>query len=154
MGINEVIQLIAATLGSLGFSVLFNIKGKKLIGVTLGGFIGWLAYVIYSMLMLNDTLCYFLAAVTISIYAEIMARVMKCPVTVIIAPSLIPLVPGASLYYTMAHILSDSGEFAHRAFTTLAIAAALAGGIIFSAIVTTLVTKIRVFINQKHHKTR
>jgi uncharacterized membrane protein YjjB (DUF3815 family) len=151
MGINEIIQLIAATLGSLGFSVLFNIKGKKLIGVTLGGFIGWLAYVIYSMLMLNDTLCYFLAAVTISIYAEIMARVMKCPVTVIIAPSLIPLVPGASLYYTMAHILSDSGEFTHRAFTTLAIAAALAGGIIFSAIITTLITKIKLFINQHRH---
>lgn len=149
MGMTEFIELIAATFGTLGFAVLFNVRGKKLIGVTLGGLLGWLAYVMASLLSFGEELCYFVAAVVISIYAEIMARVMKTPVTVIIAPALIPLVPGASLYYTMSHALEDSASFATSAFRTLAIAAALAAGIISSAILTKLVTKGCSTLHQK-----
>ena len=152
MGFTEIIQLISAALGTLGFAVLFNIRGKKLIGVTLGGFIGWLVYLLCFFLKLDEMVCYFISAIAISIYAEIMARVMKCPVTVIIAPSLIPLVPGASLYYTMSHIVSDKAQFADRAFRTLGIAAALAGGIIVSAIVTKLITNITAEIKNKRKK--
>ena len=150
----ELIQIITATVGSLGFGILFNIRGKRLIAVAIGGGVAWSLYLCFFALTGSLGISYFLISLILEIYGEIMARCFKCPAILFISPSLIPLVPGASLYYTMAHILSDSGEFAHRAFTTLAIAAALAGGIIFSAIVTTLVTKIKVFINQKHHKTR
>ena len=150
----ELIQIITATVGSLGFGILFNIRGKRLIAVAIGGGVAWSLYLCFFDLTGSLGISYFLISLILEIYGEIMARCFKCPAILFISPSLIPLVPGASLYYTMAHILSDSGEFAHRAFTTLAIAAALAGGIIFSAIVTTLVTKIKVFINQKHHKTR
>jgi len=152
MGFTEIIQLISAALGTLGFAVLFNIRGRKLIGVTLGGFIGWLVYLLCFFLKLDEMVCYFISAIAISIYAEIMARVMKCPVTVIIAPSLIPLVPGASLYYTMSHIVSDKAQFADRSFRTLGIAAALAGGIIVSAIVTKLITNITAEIKNKRKK--
>ena len=37
----EFIQLMAALLGSLGFAALFNIRGKKLIFATIGGFLSW-----------------------------------------------------------------------------------------------------------------
>ena len=152
MGFTEFIQIIAATVGSLGFALLFNVRGYKLIGVTLGGLIGWLTYLVSDLLINSEELCYFLAAVSISIYAEVMARVMKTPVTSIITTALIPLVPGASLYYTMASILSDSESFGKSAFRTLGIAAALAAGIIVSAILTKLVTKSIALI--KATKTR
>ena len=149
IGTKEIVQLIAATLATFGFAVLFNIRGKKLIGVTLGGLVGWVVYLTSVHLLSDDTLPYFIAAVAISLYAEIAARIMKCPVTLIITSALIPLVPGASLYYTMAHVLSDGHEFGGRAFTTLGIAAALAGGIIVSTIITALFTKASSFIRSK-----
>ena len=149
MGINEIIQLIAATLGTLGFAILFNIRGKKLIGVTLGGLVGWGAYLFAYFLLSNEIISYFISAVAISLYAEITARIMKCPVTLIITSALIPLVPGASLYYTMAEVLSDGHEFGNRAFRTLGIAAALAGGIIVSTIIAALFAKTTSYIREQ-----
>ena len=60
-----------------------------------------------------------------------MARILKAPTTVFLTPSLIPLVPGASLYYTMTSMFG--GEltlFTGKAFATLQLAAALAFGVI------------------------
>ncbi|MBQ1965266.1 MAG: threonine/serine exporter family protein, partial [Clostridia bacterium] len=42
-------------------------------------------------------------AFSMSVYAGIMARVLKTPATTFITTSLIPLIPGGSLYYTMAY---------------------------------------------------
>ena len=36
-----IIQLIAAGVGTLGFAMLYNVRGKKRIWATFGGFLGW-----------------------------------------------------------------------------------------------------------------
>ena len=137
-----IIQIIAATFGSLGFAVLFNIKGIKLIATAVGGGLGWALFSLLNLVLENEPVRYFLVAVSISLYAEIMARALKAPATIFIAPSLIPLVPGASLYYTMAYALGDNSEFfTEKALSTVSCAAALAVGVIVSAVVMQLFTK-------------
>jgi len=84
---------------------------------------------------------YFIVALLMSFYAEVMARVQKTPTTTFITTSLVPLIPGGSLYYTMASAFeSDLPKFIEKAIGTLQMASALALGIIFATTVTRLIT--------------
>ena len=155
----EIIQILTATVGSLGFGILFNIRNKRLIAVAIGGGVAWALYLCFFALTGNLGLSYFLVSLLVSLYSEIMARIYKAPAIIFISPSLIPLVPGASLYYTMSHALNSNTEsFLTSAITTITAAAALAIGIITATITTKLVTKInhdiRLVIKQKKEKTK
>ena len=139
----EFIQILTATVGSLGFGILFNVRGKGLLAVAVGGGAAWALYLCFFALTESLGFSYFLVSFAVSLYAEVMARVYKAPAIIFISPSLIPLVPGASLYYTMSHALSSNTEsFLSSALTTVIAAAALAIGIITATIATKLVTKI------------
>ena len=142
----EIIQIITGFIGSLGFSVLFNIRGKRLIMAAIGGLLSWAMFLVFSRFINNEPINYFIVSLIISVYAEIMARLLKTPTTTFIAASLIPLIPGGSLYYTMAYAFEgDLQSFAERAVDTLKLAAALALGIIVA-------TTIAKFISEINHK--
>lgn len=135
-------EILSAAVGAIGFGILFNLRDKKLFAVALGGALGWATFLLFSTLGMSEVLAYFLVALLISFYAEGMARLQKAPATVFVAPSLIPLVPGSSLYYTMAYALGgDSAQFVEKAGATLALASALAVGIIVAAILARLLFK-------------
>lgn len=138
----QLIQILSGFVGSFGFSILFNIRGKRLIIASIGGLLSWLLYVILSNFIENEPIIYFFVAWFISTYAEIMARVMKTPTTTFITASLIPLIPGGSLYYTMANAFEGNLEiFLQKAIYTLQLASALALGIIVSAAITKILNR-------------
>lgn len=147
---NEFLQIIAGFIGSLGFAILYNIRGKRLLFAALGGLFSWGLFIIFNKIIPNEALNYFLVAFIISVYAEIMARVIKTPTTTFITTSLIPLIPGGSLYYTMTYAFeSDIERFIQKAIYTLQLASALALGII----VATTLTKLLInFKNIKHRR--
>ena len=147
----ELIQIVTAAIGSLCFGLLFNLRDKKLIAVTACGGIGWLIFILLDRLFEEEFLCYFFVALLISLSAEILARFMKSPTTVFIAPALIPLVPGSSLYYTMANALSGNTElFAEKAIDTLTYAAALAVGVISAAVLMQMLLRLPAVWRKKH----
>lgn len=140
----ELLQIITGFLGTLGFSVLFNIKGKRLLMAAFGGFLSWALFVLLGNIITSEPIRYFIVSVSISIYAEVMARILRTPTTTILMTALIPLVPGASLYYTMAYALgSDVGRFAEKAINTLKLAGALALGIVVTTMVVTSMNKMK-----------
>lgn len=125
------LQILTGFLGSSGFAILYNIRGKRFVFASLGGLIAWSCFLMLSIFIENDILCYFITAVLVSLYAEIMARILKTPTTTFIMTSLIPLVPGSSLYYTMTHAFSGNFDgFIEKGLQTLGLAGALAAGII------------------------
>ena len=129
----QIIQILAGFIGSMGFAVLFNIRGKRLIAAAIGGLLSWLLFVILDTYIASEPVRYFIVALIISTYAEVMARLLKSPTTTFITTSLIPLIPGGSLYYTMAHIFQGNMEtFLQKAIYTLQLTSALALGIIVS----------------------
>lgn len=153
MTITEITQILAATIGSLGFAVLFNIRGAKLIAVSLGGGFAWTLFLLLDRFIQSELLSYFVVALSVSFYAELMARVLKSPATVFIAPCLIPMVPGASLYYTMAHALSDDLQgFIEKGTSTVQLAAALAVGIIVSTVVMRFITNTVWFFKARKRR--
>lgn len=146
----ELIQIISGTFGSFGFSILFNIRGRRLPFAVLGGFLSWCVYVLFDNLGIGEVLNYFLVAILVSAYAEIMARRLKSPTTTFIMPSLIPLIPGASLYYTMRYAFEGlSDAFATKAIYTLELASALALGIIIASAVSKAVFGLRAKYQKK-----
>ena len=127
----DLIQIFTGFLGSLGFSILFHIRGKKLLIASLGGLMSWTVFLLLAPLLPSEATRYFFASAAVTIYAEVFARVMKTPTTTFLVPSLIPLIPGGSLYYTMNYALNEQWTaFAGKAIYTLELALALALGII------------------------
>lgn len=139
----EITQILSGFVGSLGFAILFNIRGKRLAAAALGGLFSWALFVVLRVYIESEAINYFVVALVMSIYAEVMARVLKTPTTTFVTTTLIPLIPGGSLYYTMAYAFSgDLGSFLQKAIDTLQLASALALGIIISATVTKMVCRL------------
>lgn len=126
-----IFDLLLAYLASLSFAFIFNLNPKTAFLSAIGGSIGWFFYS-QGLLQLNDSnTAYFLGAVALSYYSEIMARKTKTPVTSYITPALIPLVPGSGLYQTMVQSIAGNYDGAIReGLNTLMGSGALAIGIL------------------------
>lgn len=126
-----IIQLAASLIGSFCLGILFRLRGKKLAAASIGGVCSWGLFLLLGNVITSEPINYFIVSLIISFYAEIMARVLKTPATPIATTSLIPLIPGGSLYDTMAFAFaSDFAMFMEKAASTLKLASALALGII------------------------
>ncbi len=94
--------LAGAGLASLGFAVLFNVRGKTIFYAALTGGIGGFVYLYcFKVLNMQEGLANFYGAVALTVCAEILARRLKITVTTILACALIPLVPGGGAYRFM-----------------------------------------------------
>ena len=128
---DQLIQLAAAGFGSLGFALLFNLRGERLVWASLGGVISWGIYLLVMMVWPSEAGSYLLAAFVLTVYAEIMARQQHSPVTVYLVAGTIPLIPGAGLYRTMSYAVSGDWQTAMTTgIHTLVLAAAISGGIL------------------------
>jgi len=131
---SSAVQIMMAFLGSLGFSILFNIRGIKLIVAALGGLLSWAIYLLAGIILNNPITQSFIAAALITIYAEVCARVMKAPTTTFLTAAIIPLVPGSALFYTMSYAVNGLfAEFVDSGAYTLSLALALAAGIVVAS---------------------
>ncbi|HBC97024.1 MAG TPA: hypothetical protein DC034_09565 [Clostridium sp.] len=129
MIINSIYILIA----TLCFGIIGNVRGKNLIFSAVGGGITWFFYLVSSHYIGSSSiLCFFIASVFASIYSEIMARILKTPVTTFIIGAIIPLVPGGSMYNAMLqYVQGNISQSLSIALKTLAIAGSIAVGIFF-----------------------
>lgn len=141
-----VLELCAAFIGSLGFVFVFNIHGFGSLLCAAGGIVTWLTFCLVQMFG-GDIAAYFAATVAASIYAEILARIRKYPAISYLVVSLIPLIPGAGIYYTMNHIVQGDMQLAaSRGTYTIGIAGAIAVGILLVS------TVYRLIINRLSRK--
>lgn len=143
--------LIGATLASVGFGVLFNVRGKALALAGITGGIGGLGYKAALEWNLGDPMSNFLAAIAISILGEIFARKLKTTVTTFTACALIPLVPGGTAYEMMVEFSQNHPLLGlSKLMDVITISGMLAIGILF---VSTL-TRFFFYSKRKIHSTR
>ncbi|MGL5245763.1 MAG: threonine/serine exporter family protein [Sarcina sp.] len=137
-------EIIASFLATIGFGIIFNIKGKNLIFAGFGGVLGWIVYKFALFYGISDISSMFLASISFSIYSEICARLLKTPVTTLVICALIPLVPGGGMYYTMYEAIQGNAiEALNKALTTISSAGALALGVIFVSTITRLINSAK-----------
>lgn len=146
----EFIQLAAATAGSLGFSALLNIRGKKLFFATFGGFLSWAIYLFVSHFSSNPYLCGFLSSIALTLYAECMARFHRTPVTVFLVSAAIPLIPGAALYRAVNCLMhQDWSSLTAESTYALLFAASMSAGITVTTITFQMILNhLRIRINR------
>ena len=133
-----------AFLACIGFSVLFNIHGVGMLICAGGGGLGWLVYLLTAPLVDSDIIQSFFAALAISAWSEVMARLRRCPVTSYLLVALFPLVPGGGIYYTMEHAMSgETALFLESLLHTLGLAGALAVGVLLVASLARLATQVQ-----------
>ena len=127
----ELLQIITAFLGTLGFTVVFRSKKQHIFQIAFGGALSWIAYLVCNLFVSSESVCYFVASAVVGIYSEIFARILKTPTTNIFAVAVLPLIPGGSLYYTVRYAVNgDWDDFFIKGDSTFKIALAIALGII------------------------
>jgi uncharacterized membrane protein YjjP (DUF1212 family) len=141
---NLLIQIFASFIGCIGFFIVFNIHGPGGFLCAFGGAIVWAFYGLIAHLGGSELMCYFVSAIVAATYSEIMARVRKYPTISYLVVSIFPLIPGASIYYTTNYfVLGDMSGFAARGKHTIAIAGAIAVGILMVSTIVKLWTEYK-----------
>ena len=127
-----ILQLAAAFLGALGFSLLFGLQKRHLFLAALGGMMSWGVRLLVHAFVPISFLSDLAASVFAVAFSELMAHWRKCPSTLFVVPAIIPLVPGSSLYYAMSYAVRNDLTTAHQyGQETLISALAIAAGISF-----------------------
>lgn len=133
-------QILASILVTIGFGIVFNVKGKNLIYSSIGGGISWFIYLKCGEFNLPDGPRFFIATLILALYSEIIAKKLKIPATIVLIPALIPLAPGGGIYYTMYNLIEKNYPLAlEKGINTFIIAGAMALGVF------TAVNIIRIF---------
>ena len=124
-----IVQVLMAFGGSLGFGLIFHIRAKLLFPAAIGGLLAWCIYLICMRRIESAALASFLAAAFAAFYAELLARVLKAPSTLFFVPAVVPLIPGATLYYTVSSAVArDWTLFRHYGALTILYALTIAAG--------------------------
>lgn len=137
--IDIILQLLTGMTGSLGFALLFGLKKQYLASAALGGLIGWALYLAGLNVFDNIFLACLLASAFCALYSEIIARLQKAPTTLFFITSVVPLIPGSTLYYTCSNaVIRDWENAKHFGLLTLQYALAIAAGscIVWAATIT------------------
>ena len=125
------IQCLAGMIGTLGFALMFNMHGRGIPFALLGSVISWLVCSVLMRLGLSEPASYLIPAAVSGFYAEVMARIRKFPATSYLLAALVPLIPGAGVYYTMDFLRRGMGAEAYqKGMATAAIAGAMAVGVL------------------------
>lgn len=128
---SALVQCISAFIACVGFALLYNLKGIGICFSVAGGIPGWLAFLFCVSLGTGDYFAGFVGAAVVSLYGEIMARIRKFPASSYITTSILPLVPGASIYYAIVHLLNENMDgFSERVVYVAAFAGSLAVGVL------------------------
>ncbi|MBQ3553181.1 MAG: threonine/serine exporter family protein [Clostridia bacterium] len=125
---------LASFVACIGFSIVYQIRGKNLFFASFCGFISWAAFLLSDAVFGVEIASYFFGATAAALYAEISAHFLKSPVTVFLILGIIPLVPGLAVYRTMEGCLTgDTQQCLVMGIETLKIGGAIALGLFLSS---------------------
>ena len=136
-------QFLWAALSILGFSIRANLKGCKILFLALGGGLQWALYLIILFFSGSMLFSVFGATILVCIYAEVVARALRMPVSVFVICVIIPLVPGRTLYYAMqAYIAGNSAAASEHGYKLILISGTIAMAIALVSSVTNIIYRL------------
>lgn len=95
---------------TVGFSILFHVSKKHIATAGFVGALGWLTYTYFIVSGSGSVLACFAGSCIVAIISDLFSRAFKDAATIFIIPGILPLVPGANMYYTMLAILEGNVE--------------------------------------------
>ena len=132
-----VIQLLMAGISTVGFGILFRLRGRYLpIVFAVGGGCFAVYYLFATVLSLDVFVAALMATVFVTALSEILARAKRSPAVIFILTCLIPIVPGSNLFYMMqALIMKNVDSALSHGAAALKISLGVSGGIIAVSVI-------------------
>lgn len=123
------VQLISAFFGAAGFAMIFHLPRKHLAAASIGGILSWAIYLAMGTVTTGIFLPALVASAFSAFYAEALARWRDVPSLLFVIPTVVPLIPGAPLYYMMSFaVAADWPQVAEYALRTGQFALGIAAG--------------------------
>lgn len=147
---NGWVQILTGGLGTLGFAFIAHVRAKHLVAATLGGMLSWAIYL--GVFAPSDSvfLATLVSATAVYTWSEIMARIMKAPVTIFLVPGILPLLPGSYLYYTVLALLnSEDASFRYYGYNTVIVTLGIACGVVAASIIISYFLKTMEHLNSR-----
>ena len=127
-----IIELIAAAIGTVAFSLLFGVPKAYYLPCGAIGAAGWLMYKLTLLANIGATFAVFFATVVIVLLSRFTAVRKKCPSTIFMITGIFPLVPGAEIYWAAYYLVTNQiHDFQTSGMSALKIMIAIVLGIIF-----------------------
>lgn len=147
---NMILEFIFAFLGTLGFTIIFNVPLRHMPVASLIGGLGWVTYHMAIDYGTTIPIACFLGACMVGLTSDMASRICKEAATIFVIPGVLPLVPGAGTYYTILAIVEGKlDEAAATGIQTLAMAGSIALGLL---VIGTVVQIIRGTVANIHKK--
>lgn len=124
---NIAVQLISCGVASMGFALVFKAAVRQSFYAGIGGAVNCACYLLMQRFYGNDFAAVMAGAAFVAAYAYRMSRVHRAPATIFLTTSIMPVIPGATLFYLMHGLVQSdyalaSGQTILLAQTCLAIA--------------------------------
>lgn len=127
-----VMNMLCSFMGTIGFAVMFNVPGRFYLCCGCTGMAGWMTY--YAIVNGNASAvtASFFGTLVVVLISRILTVLMKCPITIFLVSGIIPLVPGAGIYYTVYYMVTNQlAEASRRGTESVKAAFAIVLGIVF-----------------------
>ncbi len=149
-----IIRLITSIVGTIGFSLMFQVRSNRLPWAALGGLLTSAVYEVTALIVSEPMIAAFTSSLFMALYSESFARILHAPSVIFLFPCAIPIVPGRGLYYTIYYLLFYNEEqFLSYAKATLGIALGIAVGVSFASIIISIILHVSKLgnANRKSH---
>lgn len=131
---------------TVGFCILFHVPKKHIISASFVGACGWVAYTYFVSSGSKNVLACFVGSCVVAVLSDLFSRAFKDAATIFIIPGILPLVPGANMYYTMLAILEGDVQKTASVGTETML---MAGAIAVALLVVASIIKLLAVIGQK-----
>lgn len=126
-----ILAIVESFLATLSYAVLFNVPKQYYTACGITGMAGWLLYLAMCQVT-TVALASFVGTLAVVLISRIFTVRKKCPITIFLVSGIIPLVPGAGIYYTAYYLVTGQMSLAAvKGLEAVKIAFAIVLGIIF-----------------------
>lgn len=95
------VQLITCGVASMGFALVFQADFRQSVWVGVGGLLNWGCYLVVYHFYGNNLVAVMAGATFVAAYSYVLSRVHRAPATIFLTTSIMPVIPGATLFYMM-----------------------------------------------------
>lgn len=128
----------------MGFALVFKAAVKQSFYAGIGGAVNCACYLLVKYLGGNDFAAVMAGAAFVAAYAYRMSRVHRAPATIFLTTSIMPVIPGATLFYMMhGFVQSDYGMASQQTILLAQTCLAVAFGFLIVEIATRYLGEIK-----------
>lgn len=146
------INVLCPFLGTVAYVVLFNVPRKYYLSCGITGIVSWVVYLAVSE-SASPAVASFVAVLVAVFLSRMLTVRMKCPITIFLLAAILPIVPGAGIYYTAYYLVTDQLALAAaRGVESVKIAFGIVVGIAFVVSIPREVFQVHYWRGRKRQK--